>query len=377
LPSIVLERVEIRPGWAHLMAGRLEVATLVVRRAVLPQAGVDAVLAALQKRRPVPPAARAGAAGVADAAGAVGAAAAASVDLLPRRTVLDDVTWLSARGASSTVDADALLADDGWPERASLTVVKGALQGASASLARKAQTTAWAVNVKVGGGTVQAEVRLQAATPERRNWAVDGQLNTQSVEVAALTAPSRPLSGLLDASTTFEGHAASLAALADAMTTRTQFSVREAVIHGVDLARAVTTVGLSRGGETHLKALAGELVSQGRAMQLNHLVASSGVLSASGNVAVAASRALSGRIVVDATAGLAGALVGIPLAVGGTLDAPELTLTRSAMLGAAIGTVVLPGVGTGAGASLGDKLGGLGERLGDGFKGLFGGKKQP
>jgi len=51
--------------------------------------------------------------------------------------------------------------------------------------------------------------------------------------------------------------------------------------------------------------------------------------------------------------------------VGGTLAEPQVSLTRSALIGAAIGTAVLPGVGTGAGASLGD-------RLGTGIKKLFG-----
>jgi hypothetical protein len=103
--------------------------------------------------------------------------------------------------------------------------------------------------------------------------------------------------------------------------------------------------------------LAGQVSTQGRAIQLSNLAASSGVLSASGNVAVAPSRALSGRVSVDLAASALGGAVGVPLAVGGTLDAPEVTLTRGALIGAAIGTVVMPGVGTGAGASLGDKVG--------------------
>jgi hypothetical protein len=52
-----------------------------------------------------------------------------------------------------------------------------------------------------------------------------------------------------------------------------------------------------------------------------------------------------------------GSAVGVPLVVSGTLADPQVALSRSALLGAAIGTVILPGVGTGAGASLGDKLG--------------------
>ena len=82
-------------------------------------------------------------------------------------------------------------------------------------------------------------------------------------------------------------------------------------------------------------------------------------------MAVAPDRALSGRLVVDATSGLVQALNGVPLSVGGTLDAPTVMLTRGALLGAAIGTAVMPGVGTGAGASIGD-------RIGEGLKGLLG-----
>jgi hypothetical protein len=147
--------------------------------------------------------------------------------------------------------------------------------------------------------------------------------------------------------------------------TQSRFTVRNAVVHGVDLARAVKTVGLSRGGETRLDALAGQVVTRGRAVALTHLVASSGLLSAGGQVTLSPNRALSGRVQVNLGAAAIGEAVGVPLVVGGTLDAPELTLTRSAMVGAAIGTMVMPGVGTGAGASLGDKIGGK-------LQGLFG-----
>jgi hypothetical protein len=74
---------------------------------------------------------------------------------------------------------------------------------------------------------------------------------------------------------------------------------------------------------------------------------------------------LSGRITVDLAAAAAGGAIGVPLAVGGTLDSPSVTLTRGALLGAAVGTMVAPGVGTGAGAKLGD-------RVGESLRGLFG-----
>jgi hypothetical protein len=62
---------------------------------------------------------------------------------------------------------------------------------------------------------------------------------------------------------------------------------------------------------------------------------------------------------------VAGTALGVPLTVGGTLDSPSVTLSRSALVGAALGTAIAPGVGTGAGAKLGDKLG-------ESLKGLFG-----
>ena len=63
--------------------------------------------------------------------------------------------------------------------------------------------------------------------------------------------------------------------------------------------------------------------------------------------------------------GPGGEVAGVPLVLGGTLDNPELSLTRGAAIGAAVGTLVMPGRGHRAGAQMGD-------RLGDRIKGLFG-----
>ena len=49
----------------------------------------------------------------------------------------------------------------------------------------------------------------------------------------------------------------------------------------------------------------------------------------------------------------------IPLVVGGTLDSPLLYPNPSALAGAAAGTLILPGVGTAAGAKLGEFVDGL------------------
>lgn len=372
-PPITLGRVEVRPQWQPLLKGRLAVSTLLVRKAVLPQQGIDAVLLLLQKKK-TPAQASAAAASSAQAQ-----EGQASMDWLPRRTVLDEVTWVSAAGARTTVNAEAQLGDDGLPDSVSLKLVKGNLEGLEASLKRDAPQAGavgdeWALRVDVGGGKVEGRLGLKkvpaAAAAAREELQLQGKLQTKDVEVSALTAPSKALTGRLEASTTLHARAATTGALVEALQSQTTFTVRNAVINGLDLAKAVKTIGLSRGGQTQLDTLAGQVGTQGKSAQLTNLVASSGVLSATGNVAISPAKVLSGRVSVnvagDSKLGNAiGGAVGVPLTVGGTLDKPEVTLSRSALLGAAIGTALMPGVGTGAGANLGD-------RVGEGFRSLFG-----
>lgn len=354
-PVLTLERLEVRPAWRQLIQGRLELATVLVRGALLPQAGVDGLVLLLQKKK-LP----------AQTAQGPEAENSINTEYIPRHIVLDNVTWLGAKGAPITLDADAQLNPQGSPDEVSIKILKGQWQGATAELKRQGQGHDWTLAVKVGGGTVQGTLQLQPASRAGAEFALKGQLQTRAVEVAALASAREPvLSGQLDADTTLSARTARMGALLDALQTQSQFTVRHALVHGIDLAKAVRTVGLSRGGETQLDTLAGQVHTQGRSLQLTNLVASSGVLSARGNVTVSPSRALQGRVTVDLAEAALGQAVGVPLAVGGTLDAPEVSLTRAALLGAAIGTVLLPGVGTGAGASIGDKLE-------QGLKGLFG-----
>lgn len=355
---LTLQRVELRPRWWPLLTGRLRVDTLVVRQAVLPEATL-ALLGARLSARPAP------------SDPGTPADEALDFSVLPRELVLDDVTWLAANGARTTVDAELRLDGDGWPRGAEVAITGGSLRGTTVGLERLPGQTAWDLRARVGGGRVEGpvSVALPLADAKDRTVQVKGVLKTEGVEVSALTAPSRTLTGKLQATTELAARfppQVSADALVRAIRTDTTFTVTDAVIDGVDLAKAVSTVGLSRGGVTRLDTLAGQVSTRGKAIALSNLVASSGVLAATGEVNISPARALSGRIRVDMTRGAGGQIVGVPLALGGTVDAPQVTLTRAALLGAAIGTAVMPGVGTGAGANLGD-------RLGEGLKGLFGG----
>jgi hypothetical protein len=353
-PALTVSRVEARPVWAGLLAGRLEIATLVVRKAVLPQSGIAALGAAMQRkdkaaRKPARP------------------SAPGAPMVLPKRAVLEDVTWIDEKGQRMTVDAEADLGGDGMLEEASFRIVRGRLAGTHGNIRRQAD--AWPVRIEVGGGRITGKLQLQ--TGKGGTQVLIGQLATDDVEVYALTAPSKPLTGKLEAQTSLRSEFREPGQVADHLSSHTRFTVRDAVVMGVDLQKAVQTVGLSRGGITRLDTLAGQVDTQGKAVHLTNLVATSGSLAATGNVSMAPDKTLGGRLNVEMTGGKRGGL-GVPLAVGGTLDEPSVTLTRGAMVGAALGTLVAPGAGTAAGAAAGAATG---DRITEGLRGLFGGGK--
>lgn len=356
-PALRVQRIEVRPQWADLWRGQWAPASLVLRQAQLSQAGVQALQTALQRQAQGRPAAE------------------VPWHWLPRRTVLDGLRWKDAAGQSLTLQAELFLAADAWPQQLTAWIEQGRLQGTRLQLTRAPARPqdppglrAWQLAVQVASGTVQGRLSLRQPALASEPWQLEGELQTQGVELSQLTAPqptpqaqaAQPLSGRLQASSHLRARLRGPQDWPQALQTQSSFSVQQAVLHGIDLVRAVKTVGVSRGGNTPLDTLAGQLVTRGRALEINPLAASSGVLSASGQVAVSAQQALSGRVVVAL-----GGAVGVPLAVGGTLAEPQVSLTRGAMIGAAIGTVLMPGVGTGAGASLGD-------RVSEGWKKLMG-----
>ncbi|HSI55279.1 MAG: hypothetical protein ACAH21_11405 [Ramlibacter sp.] len=333
-PPLSLGRIEARPVWMGLLQGRLEIATLIVRDAVVPAPAVAAITAAAAKQRP---------------GGAAKGAQAGGMAMLPHRVVLDDVTWVDNKGVRTTVDGEGRRDADGLPSSVRIEVVRGRLQGAKATMQRKGDD--WALDAKVGGGSITGKLQLRQA---KGGPLLTGQLETKDVEVSALTAPSRTLTGRLEASTSLDAQVREIGALADALQTRTKFIVHGAVIHGIDLAKAVKTVGMNRSGETRLDTLAGNVTTRGQAVQVTNLVANSGLMAATGNVNMAPDKTLNGRVDVTASVPVGGRAIAVPLAVGGTLDSPSVTLSSSALAGAAIGAATAPG-----GGSLGDRLKGL------------------
>ena len=121
-PPLSLERIEARPSWLPLLQGRREIATLLVRNAVVPQQALAAVAAGFDR-------AQRGARN--DSPANPGGS---GPGLLPRRIVLDHVTWVYAKGGSTTIDGQARLDPDGLPGSVKVDVRQGRFQGARASL---------------------------------------------------------------------------------------------------------------------------------------------------------------------------------------------------------------------------------------------------
>ena len=206
------------------------------------------------------------------------------------------------------------------------------------------------------GGTAAGKADLAW----QKGWRFAGDIKVTGVELAPLTQSLKlksALTGKLDASGPFRAHAPKPAGLAEAFNAEIAFDVRNGVLRGFDLASAAQSLlkGGAGGGNTQFDQLTGAVKVQGRALKLQNVRVTSGVLKATGNVDISPARQLAGRVETEVKG--TGGLVGVPLAVSGTLDAPVLLPTRGSMAGAVVGSVLLPGVGTSIGSTVGDKIG--------------------
>ncbi len=229
------------------------------------------------------------------------------------------------------------------------------------------QATGRVANDKLELGSITAALYGGTAVGKadlawQKGWRFAGDLKVTGVELASLTQSLKlksALTGKLDASGPFRAQAPQPAGLAEAFNAEITFDVRNGVLQGFDLASAAQSL-LRRGaggGSTQFDQLTGAMKVQGRALKLQNVRVISGVLKAIGNVDISPAKQLAGRI--DTEVKGTGGLVGVPLAVSGTLDAPVLLPTKGSMAGAVVGSVLLPGVGTSIGSTVGDKIGKL------------------
>lgn len=163
------------------------------------------------------------------------------------------------------------------------------------------------------------------------------------------------LSGRVQAQAAFSTRAKSARELGDGLALDGPFEVHGGVYRGVDLARAGELSGEHRAGDTTtFEELKGRLELRGQQVRLNELCMRSPKLVAGGSVEIAADKTLSGRL--DIALAQTGGFLGVPVTLGGTTDEPSLRPTKGYLIGAAIGTVLMPGIGTSVGSALGGQI---------------------
>ncbi len=225
----------------------------------------------------------------------------------------------------------------------------GTLQGSRLALPE--------VRGKLYGGTLAGSLNLRWG----RQWRLDGKAELAGVELiplqSALGKPAR-LSGRLTGKVSYSAHASTAAQLGNALVLDAPFEVAGGEWHGVDLSRvAELPLGkLSSGGTTKFEQMKGHLALRGKHVQLNKICVRSPALLAAGNVSIAPDETLSGKL--DVSVAKTKGFVGVPVAVSGTTADPSLSLTRAGVIGAVIGTVLLPGIGTSLGLSAGSRFDG-------------------
>ena len=211
------------------------------------------------------------------------------------------------------------------------------------------------VRAKLYGGAVNGKAHVGW----EKGMQIKGNLEVTQVELKSLVpliSPGAKMTGRLDAKPVFSAAAAEANRLLDALRLDTSFNVHNGVLHGVDITKAATSLFKqgAGGGQTAFDELSGHLNIVSGTHRFTQLKIASGALAADGNVNVSPKKELSGRI--NAQVKALGTSAGVPLNVAGTVQSPMLYPTGASMAGAAIGTVLLPGVGTGLGAKAGQAI---------------------
>lgn len=280
-----------------------------------------------------------------------------TVDPLPlARFVFSDVTWISRRGIPVVYDGEVDF-DMNWRPRTAALRRPGVTPPTELLLNRSGDEDRWAVDIKVGGGTVNGQVSLQELAGGRLK--LSGRLKPDKVEVAsALEAFNRrpAVSGRASGDSTLAAEGDTVLDLAQSLNTRTPFVMGPGKLLRFDLDKAVRTAGKDHSGQTPLESVTGLLETQntpeGMVSYFRDIRATSGALSASGNA-----RLFNRQIEAEFAVDLVDGIVGVPLRVSGPTTDVKVSVPPGAVAGAVVGTAVLPGIGTAIGARIGATLG--------------------
>jgi len=204
------------------------------------------------------------------------------------------------------------------------------------------------VEGQIYGGKVVGSLRASWG----KQWAVSGNASLAGVDLVpvqqALGKPAK-LSGRLNARAEFTTQP-------DGLLLDGPFEVQGGAYQGVDLAKVGELTGQAAADDaTPFEELTGKVEIRGRQVRLNELCVRSPKMVAGGTVEISPEQALSGKL--DVSVAKTGGFFGVPVSLGGTTSEPSVTASKGYVIGAVIGTVLLPGLGTTFGAAAGSQLG--------------------
>jgi uncharacterized protein involved in outer membrane biogenesis len=298
-----------------------------------------------------------------------------------RRVEMKDVTLKHAKARVPAFDVEADLGDNLRPEEARFATRDGALHlmvDKSANVELKAKN--WTLpagaplvfETLTAQGTLKGDVldlptvqgRLYGGTLAgslradwTKLWQVSGKASVAGVDLVpvqkALGKPAK-LSGRLKTQQAFSSRARAPEQLGNALSTDGPFEVLGGAYSGVDLSKVADLTGKSANDATQFEEFKGTLNVRAQRVKINELCVRSPKLVAGGNVDIAPDQTLTGKL--DVSLARSGGFVGVPVALSGTTADPSVRPTKGYMIGAAVGTILLPGIGTSLGASAGSRL---------------------
>lgn len=279
------------------------------------------------------------------------------------RLAIRDLTWVSHSGVP-VVYAGDLDFDAGLQLREARFWRPGLEPVAELRITREApapdaSTQRFSLRARLAGGSADGEATLRSAADGQLR--LQGELAPRGVELQqALAAFNRssPVGGKADGQTRLSAVGENPLALVQRLHTATRFTVRPATLLRFDLERAVDTLGREHQGQTRLDLLEGQVETQntpgqGMEIRFTDIRAQAGALTASGSARLH-QRRLQAKAAVDVVDGV----VGLPMTVQGPLGDLQVQVSKAPAIGAAAGTMVLPGIGTAIGAAIGRMLGG-------------------
>lgn len=276
------------------------------------------------------------------------------------RVEFRNLTWVSHSGIAVAYDGEIDF-DPLWrPRVASLRVARAEVP-AVLELQREGSADRWQARVTLGGGTAHGWVALDSppANAPGGVFKLVGELMPRDIEVSStLAAFNRrsPLSGKASGRTVLSASGKTAGELGRSLHTTSDLSVASGVVLRLDLDRAIRTAGKEHQGQTALDSLSGRMETQntedGVRFSYSGVKATAGRYTASGEAVV-----YQRQVQASGTLDIVDGLIGVPFTASGPVQKPKVSVPPGFYAGAAIGTVLLPGVGTVIGARIGGALG--------------------